>query len=149
MHRKVKVMQIKSYDNHIDLIGFYKENGLEFDEDFNYISSPLFSYVIQDKGEIIGAITCSKIDNNFIIEAVAVNEKYRKSGMGKKLVIRAINKMKQLDGKIIYLNSKEPLFFGKLGFKYEQGKVNFFENCLNCPEYNITCFPRVMKYQIK
>ena len=94
MHRKVKVMQIKSYDNHIDLIGFYKENGLEFDEDFNYISSPLFSYVIQDKGEIIGAITCSKIDNNFIIEAVAVNEKYRKSGMGKKLVIRAINKMK-------------------------------------------------------
>lgn len=142
-------MIIKNYNTHSDLIGFYKENGLEFDGDFNYISSPQFSYVIQDKEEIIGAITCSKIDNNFIIEAVAVNEKYRKSGLGKKLVIRAINKMKQLDGKIIYLNSKEPLFFEKLGFKYEQGKVNFFENCLNCPEYNITCFPMAMKYQLK
>ena len=142
-------MLIKNYNTHSDLIGFYKENGLEFDGDFNYISSPQFSYVIQDKEEIIGAITCSKIDNNFIIEAVAVNEKYRKSGLGKKLVIKAINKTKQLDGKIIYLNSKEPLFFEKLGFKYEQEKVNFFENCLNCPEYNITCFPRAMKYQFK
>lgn len=142
-------MQIKNYDTYNDLIDFYKENGLEFDEDFNYISSPLFSYVMQDKEEIIGAITCSKIDNNFIIEAISVNEKYRKNGIGKKLVTRSIKEIKQLGGKIIYLNSKEPLFFEKLGFKYEQRKVSFFENCLNCSEYNITCFPKVMKYQIK
>lgn len=52
-------MQIKNYDTYTNLIDFYKENGLEFDEDFNYISCPIFSYVIQDKEEIIGAITCS------------------------------------------------------------------------------------------
>jgi len=54
-------MQIKNYDTYTNLIDFYKENGLEFDEDFNYISCPIFSYVIQDKEEIIGAITCSKL----------------------------------------------------------------------------------------
>jgi len=141
-------MQIKSYDTYINLIDFYKKNELEFDKDFNYISCPIFSYVIQDKEEIIGAITCSKINSNFIIEAIAVNKKYRKNGLGKKLIIESIKKIKQLDGKIIYLNSKEPLFFENLGFEYEQKNINFFENCLNCPEYNVTCFPKVMKYQI-
>lgn len=90
-----------------------------------------------------------KVDSNFIIEAIAVNKKYRKNGLGKKLIIESIKKVKQLEGKIIYLNSKEPLFFENLGFEYEQGKVDFFENCLNCSEYNVTCFPKVMKYQIE
>lgn len=142
-------MKIENYDNHNNLIYFYQENGLEFDEKFNYIASPLFSYVIKYKEKIIGAITCSKINNNFIIEAIAVNQNYRNNGLGKKLVIKAINKIKLFDGNIIYLNSKEPLFFEKLGFEYEQEKIDFFESCLDCPKYNITCFPKVMKYQIK
>lgn len=61
---------------------------------------------------------------------------------------KEFNKLKKDNRKILYLNSKEPLFFENLGFEYEQKNINFFKNCLNCPEYNVTCFPKVMRYQI-
>lgn len=66
-------MEIIEYDNN-SLIKFYKENGLEFDENKKYFGTDVKSFVILDNNVIIGAISISNYKNKSFIEAVAVNE---------------------------------------------------------------------------
>ena len=138
-------MKIEKYNNYKELIPFYISRGLEIEEDFD--NNPIFSLVIKNNNEIIGAATCSKIDEDYIIEAIVISEKETRKGYGKQLLEDVLNEIKLLNGNNVYLVAKEPNFFEKNGFIIiDRKNAPDFSYCFVCPKYKVNCFPQVMKY---
>ena len=138
-------MIIEKYDNYKDLIPFYISRGLEFEDDFD--NKSVFSLILKNNDEMIGAATYTKMNEDYIIEAIAITENETKKGYGKQLLTKVLNEIKLLNGTDIYLVAKEPIFFKKNGFiEIDESKAPSFSCCFMCPDYKITCFPIVMKY---
>ena len=140
-------MNITKFINHNELIPFYSERGIEISDSFE--NDPDFSFIIEDNKKIIAAITCSKIDNTYIIEAIAVDEKYERQRLGTKLIQHSIELIKSIGGEEIILNAKNPLFFEKNNFKTidkTEVPVNAYSYCFECPDYQKNCFPKIMKH---
>ena len=109
------------------LIEFYKENGLEFDENKGYFGKNTKSFILKE--------------NNIIIEALAVDKLYRNKNYGRALLEKAINELE----KPIYVISKIDKFYLKNKFKYDNTDL-IGKECKECKMYNKNCFPRVLVY---
>lgn len=134
-------MEFIEYDNK-SLINFYIKNGLEFDESKGYFGINVKSFALIENEKIIGAVTISIYKNKSFIEALAVDKKYRGKGYGRTLLEKAIEKLERP----IYTISKADEFYLKNGFVYDDADL-IDEECKNCNEYNITCFPKVIIYK--
>lgn len=138
-------MIIEKYDNYKDLIPFYISRGLEFEDDFK--NKLVFSLIMQDNNKMIGAATYTKLEKDYIVEAIAISENEIRKGYGKQLLTKVLEEIKQLNGENIYLVAKEPIFFKKNGFKeINQNDAPDFSCCFACPDYKVSCFPITMKY---
>ena len=126
----------------ISLIDFYRENGLEFDENKGYFGSNVKSFALLEAEKLIGEITISNYQDKSFLEALAVDTQYRKKGYGSILLDKAIKELK----KPIYTISKTDDFYLKNGFVYDNADL-IGEECKTCNEYQVTCFPKVMVYQ--
>lgn len=143
------MLEIAEYMEHDELVPFYVSRGLEISEG-NFENPPIFSYLIKENENFVGAITCSKLENIFIIEAIAVKEEYERKKFGIKLLNFALSKMKEMNAENIILNAKNPIFFEKNGFVAMEKKevpTNAYSYCFSCPEYELSCFPKIMKYK--
>ena len=143
-------MEIKEYLAHNNLIDFYFSRGLEFDDiNKKYEYEPLFSYVVTEEDTIIGASTCYKENENYVLDYIAIENGYEKMGIGTELLNATIDHIKKLNGKNIYILAKEPGFFLKNGFKTIQKTEKLdFHVCFKCSNYKVTCFPEIMIYEI-
>lgn len=138
-------MRIEKFKNYKDLIPFYKLRGLEIEDDFD--NKPVFSLVMKNNNEIIGAATCSKIYEDYIIEAIAISENEIRKGYGKLLLKDVLNEIELLNGNNVFLVAKEIEFFEKNGFiTIDRKNAPDFSYCFVCPKYKVSCFPQVMKY---
>lgn len=134
-------MEFFEYDNKV-LIEFYIKNGLEFDNTRGYFGDAVKSFVILKDNKVIGAVSISKYKNKNFIEALAVDNKYRNKGIGKRLLYKAIKELSTP----VYTISKLDEFYLKNGFVYDDADL-IDKECKTCEEYNITCFPRVVVYK--
>jgi len=102
-----------------------------------------------ESGELIGAFVLAKREGEFIVDGIAIDERFRKSRLGEALLKRGIREVKKLGGSQIYLVARAPGFFAKHGFKTvaREDAPNFFE-CLTCPQYGVDCHPEVMKLEL-
>ncbi len=140
-------MNIVEYKDHDKLIPFYASRGIEVSKQFE--NPPIFSYIIEDESALVAAITCSEILGTFIIEAIAVSEQYERQHIGTKLLGFAVAKAKEMKADNIILNAKNPILFEKNGFliiRKEDVPVDSYSYCFECPDYQVTCFPKIMKY---
>jgi len=133
-------MEIIEYNN--DLIEFYIENGLEYDENRGYFGTDIKSFAILEDDKVIGAITTSIYKDKNFIEALAISEEYRNKGYGKLLLQKAIEELE----KPVYTVSKVDEFYLKKGFVYDNADL-IGEECKTCDCYNTTCFPKVLVYK--
>ena len=60
-----------------------------------------------------------------------------------------VQQVKKLGGDSLYLVARAPEFFKKYGFVQvdPEDAPNFFE-CKYCPQYQVDCFPEVLKLEI-
>ncbi len=141
------MMNIVEYKDHNILIPFYLSRGIEVSEEFE--NPPIFSYIIEENGNLIAAVTCSEVDGTFIIEAIAVSEQYERQHIGTELLNFTINKLKAINVNNIILNAKNPILFEKNGFvviSKDEVPVDAYSYCFECPDYQVNCFPKIMKY---
>ncbi len=134
-------MKFYKYNNE-NLINFYIENGLEFDENKKYFGTNIKSFALIENGKIIGAVSISIYKGKSFIEALAVDKKYRNKRYGKLLVEKAIKELE----KPIYTISKVDEFYLKNGFAYSNEDL-IDKECKTCSEYNVTCFPKVVVHK--
>ena len=150
---KTTIEETNEYER---LVKFFVTNQLEFDGDEEVDTDIVSCYKIEDSQNkndgqegLIGGAVLAKREGRFICDGIAVNPDSRDKGIGKDLLDVLINKVKELNGDSLFLVARAPKFFGKYGFVEVNPKEapNFFE-CKYCPQYQKTCFPKIMKYEI-
>ena len=141
-------MKIEQFFKHTQLIPFYSSRGIELNDEFE--NKPEFSYILSEGDEFIAAITCSKIDSIYTIEAIAVKQQYERRKYGTKLLQYVIKIIQSLGSNKVYLNAKNTEFFVKNGFiviKNDDVPEDLYSYCYNCQNYNKKCFPKTMRFQ--
>ncbi|MDR2295717.1 MAG: GNAT family N-acetyltransferase [Clostridiales Family XIII bacterium] len=101
-------------------------------------------------GRRIGGCVLALREGAFIIDGIAVEPEYRAHRLGMKLLELAVNEAKARGGHELFLVARAPEFFRKRGFVTvpRAGAPTFFE-CFDCPQYNESCFPEVMRLDLR
>lgn len=142
---------MRSTDEYERLVRFFVENQLEFDGDEEVDTDIVKCWKItQGDDYLVAGCVLAKREEEYIIDGIAVDKVMRKTGMGKILVDKVISEVKKIGGERIYLVARAPGFFRKLGFEAidPSEAPNFFE-CKQCPQYQVSCHPEVMKLEIE
>lgn len=149
--------RIAETDDYTGLVPFFIENELEFtDEDLEEVPTDLVKCWKAtltegpDEGKMIGAFVLAKREGCFICDGIAVDPQFRGYDIGTEMLRLGLEETEVDGGQEMYLVARAPEFFRKNGFKTigRDEAPNFFE-CLTCPQYQITCHPEVMVYEIK
>ena len=86
----------------------------------------------------------------YIIDGIAVTKLFRKFGLGKIMLKKAINEVKKLGGNELYLVARAPEFFRNYGFEtVDANDAPLFFECAQCPQYQKTCFPEIMRLRVE
>lgn len=167
------MMKLIATDEYDRLYNFFEENGLEVpDEEPESIGTDVVkAYKLVNAGctsleslnkelgeqnggpateMLVGGIILAKRQGQFIIDGIAVDSAYRNGKIGGLLLDKAVHEVKQQGGDCLYLVARAPVFFAKHGFTEIDRKdaPEFFE-CFECPQYQRSCYPKVMKLEIK
>ncbi len=132
------------------LVDFFIKNDLEFDEDEGENTNYIKAYQVTHGGDIVGAIALSLTEGQYVISGIAVDPVYRKMKLGKMMLEKIITKVLDMGADHIILVARAPEFFKKFGFVNvaKEEEPDFF-SCVGCPQNQVTCFPQVLKLQLK
>lgn len=119
--RKVLEIEMESFNNPYDK-EIFKTFSLKHPEEF---------LVATLNDEVIGYIMFDKLYNSGIIVSVAVSPKHRRKGIGSLLLSQALEKLKELKTKEVFLqvevtNSPAINFYKKFGFEVEDVIPNYY-----------------------
>ena len=129
-------MKMRKTDDYEKLVKFFVENRLEFDGD-------------EEVEYLVAGAVIARREEKYIIDGIAVDEPYRRLKVGKIILDKVVERVKEMGGDSIYLVARAPEFFRKNGFQTidPDDAPNFFE-CKQCPQYQVDCHPEVMKLEI-
>ena len=144
--------RLETTDEYERLVKFFIENGLEFtNEDLEEVDTDIVHIwkMVHTGDTLVGGVVLAKREGKYIIDGIAVEKIFRKFGLGKIMVNKVISEVKKLGGDSIYLVARAPEFFKTLGFCEikEEDAPNFFE-CKTCPQFNVSCNPKIMMYSL-
>lgn len=163
-----KIEEIKDHDS---LNSFYEINELEISDDEPVGTDALKSWKIiycdedtgcggEDRGEegcggesveevIAGAATLAARQGEYILDGIAVDSKHRGEFLGTKLLDKVVGEIKARGGSRLFLVARAPEFFRAYGFRIvARDDAPMFFECFGCEQYNVKCFPEVMRYDI-
>ena len=136
---------------YLELIPFFIENDLEFSENEPVPTDlvKVWELVKIEDESLVGACVLAKRQGFYIVDGIAVDEKFRDIQAGALLMDQLIYEVKKRGGKSIYLVARAPEFFKKAGFQVatKEESPNFFE-CLTCSQYQVSCFPEILKLEV-
>lgn len=146
----MKDLKIAETENYEMLVPLFIANRLEFSEDEPVPTDIVKCWKLIDSEDILqGGAVLAMREGEFILDGIAVNEPYRKTGVGKVLLEHVINETNKRNGKNIFLVARAPGFFKKLGFDIiKRNEAPQFFECFTCPQYGTECKPEVMKLQL-
>ncbi len=129
---------------------FFMMNELEYSDEHPVATDRLKCWEALDvKGDLAGAVALALRRGEYIIDGIAVDEKYRGSDIGRTLLGLALSEVEKRGGGEVFLVARAPGFFAKEGFEEisKDEAPNFFE-CLTCPQFGVTCHPEIMKTEV-
>ncbi len=141
---------IKQTDEYERLIEFLKPMGLEFSDEEIRSDEYLRAWkVIQEPDYLVGCAILSKRAGEFYVSGIGVDLPMRRTGIGRILMNKLINEVRKMGGERIYLIAKVPEFFETLGFdKVEPEDAPDVSKCPECEQYNVKCYPVIMKKEL-
>lgn len=141
---------IRETSDYEKLIPMFIKNGLEFSDDEPAVLTDIIKcWEAVEKDRLIGGCVLAEREGRYIIDGIAVEPEHRGEKLGEKLLDCAVEYLKQVKARELYLVARAPGFFRKQGFITisREESPNFFE-CFGCDQYQKTCFPEVMKLTI-
>lgn len=107
------------------------------------MANTIRSYTLAKDGESIIAFVALHIytPNLAEVRSLIVDKNYRKKGVGKELVIRALSEAKKLGLDTVFALTYEPGFFKKIGFvetpKEDLPEHKIWADCIKCKHFPI------------
>ena len=142
---------IKSTDEYERLVKFFVENELEFDGDEEVDTDIIKCWKMTHTDDVlVGGCVLALRQGKYIIDGIAVTKLFRKFGLGRIMLKKAINEVKSRGGNELYLVARAPEFFRTMGFEtVDASQAPLFFECAQCPQYLNTCFPEIMRLGIE
>lgn len=145
---KIRTMTIEDYDGVYELWMTIKGFGIRSIDDSRIgverflKRNPTTSVVAEEDGKIVGSILCGHDGRRGCLYHVCVHEKYRRHGIGKAMVVRAMEQLrKEQISKVSLIafteNDIGNAFWNEIGWT-KRNDLNYYEFTLN--EANITAF---------
>lgn len=143
--------RIQTTDEYERLVKFFVENELEFDGDEEVDTDIIHCWKMTHTDDVlIGGCVLAMRQGKYIIDGIAVTKLFRKFGLGKIMLKKAINEVKKLGGNELYLVARAPEFFRNYGFEtVDANDAPLFFECAQCPQYQKTCFPEIMRLRVE
>ncbi len=140
------MVRIETTYEHERLNGFYEALGLEVSEEDPVGTDALKSFLAYVDDAFAGACTLAFRQGDYIIDGIAVEERFQGQMVGTHLLESAEAEVLERGGRVLYLVARAPEFFKANGFEIvgREEAPEFFE-CAGCDQYRRTCFPEVMK----
>lgn len=139
---------IKRTMDYRKLVSLFIKSGLEIHEEDPTPTGLVtcFEMVDEETGELIGASGLVYDNGLYIVRCIAVDEKHRGNGYGRKLVEIVLAELKRLQAKEAWLTGKIPRFYEKFGFGVVDRTVApRISNCQECPQFHNGCESEIMK----
>lgn len=137
---KIRKANVKDVSNIQKLINYYAGKDEMLPRSLNDIYENLRDYwVCEDKGSIIGCGALHVVWEDLAeAKSLAVDEKYKKMGIGNKILKECIENAKELGVSQVFALSYVPAFFKKYGFKeIHKDKLphKIWSECIKCPKF--------------
>ncbi len=135
--------------NHDLLTALFIRNGLEFSENEPIPTDVIGGWQATEGDLLAGGCILALREGSFIIDGIAVEPEFRNTDIGSLLLQKALKLAAEKGGDSVYLVARAPGFFRKHDFVTigrDEGPL-FFE-CFTCPQYNVSCFPEVMRVSL-
>ena len=143
------MIHIIPIDDHDSLNELYERNDLEISDEEPVGTDAVQSWVLKQDGETAGAATLAVRQGEYIRDGIALEPSVRGGGLGTALLKTVIEDVSQRGGSRIYLVARAPEFFAANGFcEVDRADAPMFFECFGCDQYNVKCFPKVMKYEL-
>ena len=137
MIRKAKITDSERIQ---EIVNFYAKKDLMLPLSLNEVYERLRDFfVYEEEGEVAGCVALH-ISWSALAEvrSLAVSEKRQGKGIGKRLLLAAIEEAKTLGIPRVFTLTRIPLFFEKYGFeKIDRAELphKIWVDCLKCPKF--------------
>jgi len=127
------------------LINFYAKKNLMLERSLNQIYENLRDFwICKNKDTLLGCCALHIVGwrNLGEIRSLAVKPRFKKRGIGSRLVEMCLQEAKQLQLDEVFVLTFVPNFFEKLGFrriKKEKLPHKIWSECINCPLFPDKC----------
>ncbi|MCF8069694.1 MAG: GNAT family N-acetyltransferase [Desulfobacterales bacterium] len=137
-------MEIKENRNYEKLMKVFLRNGLE-EPSPDDTSTLLKAWEIIEDEQVVGGSSVTNHNGAYVLEYFAIDEPFRDKGWSRQLFELAIAYLKEQSASIVYIVTKIPSYFKKVGFeKIDRKDAPDFSECFDCQQYMENCFPEVM-----
>ena len=96
---------------------------------------------------LVGCAALKRVGDTFSVEWLAVEDSYRRKGIGRAIVERVASEAKGRGATQLWALARAPDFFMRLGFLQSSQEVSPGPNlagCAKCGQYQVSCFPRIV-----
>jgi N-acetylglutamate synthase-like GNAT family acetyltransferase len=136
-----------------ELLPFFIEQGLEMEPaepDDEIPDEILACWVAEDDNEtLLGACVLATREGEFICDGIATSPDARNKGVASILLDFLLKEVEKRGGKSLFLVARTPEFFKANSFTtIDRADAPEFFECFTCDQYNKTCFPEVMRFDV-
>lgn len=140
---QIKIVETKDYQ-------IFNDFAVKFNLETSGLKDYFKAWVSIHRGRKVGGISLKKRGKTYLLDMIAVDKKYQRKGLGRRLMQILLNYLKKEGIPRVYTNTVAPEFFKKFGFKkIPRSKSPKFSDCWNCPKYNVSCFPTSMLLELR
>jgi amino-acid N-acetyltransferase len=97
--------------------------------------------------ELMGCVALKQTNATFCVEWLAVSERLRGRGLGRRLISEVEREARQRGAERLWALARAPDFFRKNGFVLAEGSEKdgpSLTNCMRCPQYMKNCRPAIV-----
>ena len=137
---------IKETTEYYPLSELFHNSGLEVKPSQTPPETTRKLWRFDDEKGLAGACQFGIRSGHCCLECLAVREDVRKTGIGRELLALAEQEAKAMGGTEIWLVGKVPEYYEQFGWvRVAREEAPAISKCLTCQQFQVDCFPSIMK----
>ena len=142
--------QIKETAEYYPMSILFQESGLEVKPSDTPPETARKLWRYDDEQGLAGACQVGIRQGYWCLECLAVREEVRGSGIGKALLDLAEQEARSHGAREMWLTGKVPEYYEQFGWvRVAREDAPAISKCLTCDQFNVDCFPSIMKKSFK